>query len=381
MLYRQAGTLRRWGKVEFQLVGNNLQVRYSNVKFQNNATALTAAEQTNAYFTANGYSSTESISDVTLNYSLTGAVGPSLVLVDISTLRMGIGTTSPTQTLTVSGTAQITGALYDSSGDAGTAGQVLSSTSTSTDWVNANTLVAGGLIDADGDTQVQVEEGTDDDAIRFDTGGTQRAVITAAGNMGIGTTAPNAPLQLAKAAANRKLVLYETTNNDHQFYGLGINGGVLRYQVDNLSSNHIFYAATNATTSKELMRVKGSGVIQFSDYGAGSLSTDASGNLSVSSDERLKNIQGNFTKGLQAILALKPINYQWKEISGLEQEGTYSGFSAQNVQSVLPEAVGTDKKGYLTLSDRPLIAALVNAIKELSAEVEELKAEIKTLKQ
>ena len=46
-----------------------------------------------------------------------------------------------------------------------------------------------------------------------------------------------------------------------------------------------------------------------------------------------------------------------------------------------PEAVGTDKKGYLTLSDRPLIAALVNAIKELSAEVEELKAEIKTLKQ
>ena len=80
-------------------------------------------------------------------------------------------------------------------------------------------------------------------------------------------------------------------------------------------------------------------------------------------------------------MALKPINYQWKEISGLEQEGTYRGFSAQNVQSVLPEAVGTDKKGYLTLSDRPLIAALVNAIKELSAEVEELKAEIKTLKQ
>ena len=122
-------------------------------------------------------------------------------------------------------------------------------------------------------------------------------------------------------------------------------------------------------------------MIQFSDYGAGSLSTDASGNLSVSSDERLKNIQGNFTKWLQAVLALKPINYQWKEISGLEQEGTYSGFSAQNVQSVLPEAVGTDKKGYLTLSDRPLIAALVNAIKELSAEVEELKAEIETLKQ
>lgn len=205
--------------------------------------------------------------------------------------------------------------------------------------------------------------------------------LLANGNVGIGAISPNAPLQLAKAVANRKVVLYETANNDHQFYGLGINSGVLRYQVYNLGSNHIFYAANSSTTSKELMRIKGSGVIQFSDYGAGSLSTDASGNLSISSDERLKNIKGNFTKGLQAVLALKPINYQWKEISGLEQEVTYRGFSAQNVQSVLPEAVGTDKKGYLTLSDRPLIAALVNAIKELSAEVEELKAEIKTLKQ
>ena len=80
-------------------------------------------------------------------------------------------------------------------------------------------------------------------------------------------------------------------------------------------------------------------------------------------------------------MALKPINYQWKEISGLEQEDTYSVFSAQIVQSVLPEAVGTDKKGYLTLSDHPLIAALVNAIKKLSTELEELKAEIENLKQ
>ena len=66
--------------------------------------------------------------------------------------------------------------------------------------------------------------------------------LLANGNVGIGATSPNAPLQLAKTAANRKLVLYETANNDHQIYGLGINSGVLRYQVDNLSSNHIFYA-------------------------------------------------------------------------------------------------------------------------------------------
>jgi hypothetical protein len=80
------------------------------------------------------------------------------------------------------------------------------------------------------------------------------------------------------------------------------------------------------------------------------------------------------------ILALKPINYRWNALSGLEQEELYIGFSAQNVQSVLPEAVGQDQKGYLTLSDRPILAATVNAIKELNAKNEALEAENKKLK-
>lgn len=58
----------------------------------------------------------------------------------------------------------------------------------------------------------------------------------------------------------------------------------------------------------------------------------------------------------------------------------YSGFSAQNVQSAIPEAVGSDKKGFLTLSDRPILAASVNAIKELNAKNEALEAENKKLK-
>ena len=43
----------------------------------------------------------------------------------------------------------------------------------------------------------------------------------------------------------------------------------------------------------------------------------------------------------------------------------YFGFSAQNMQTAIPEAVATDTRGYLTLSDRPILAALVNAFKDL----------------
>jgi len=54
--------------------------------------------------------------------------------------NVGIGTTSPSQTLHVSGSARITGAIYDSNNAAGTSGQVLSSTGTGTDWVSLSEI-------------------------------------------------------------------------------------------------------------------------------------------------------------------------------------------------------------------------------------------------
>ena len=83
--------------------------------------------------------------------------------------------------------------------------------------------------------------------------------INPTGQVGIGTSNQNAPLQLANTLANRKLVLYDTFNNDHQYYGFGIQSGTLRYQVDATTSAHIFYAATSASASSELMRLTGTG--------------------------------------------------------------------------------------------------------------------------
>lgn len=78
-------------------------------------------------------------------------------------------------------------------------------------------------------------------------------------NVGIGNGTPNAPLQFANNVANRKIVLYQGPNNDHQFYGLGVNNLVFRYQVDATTADHVFYAGASTTTSNELMRIKGNG--------------------------------------------------------------------------------------------------------------------------
>ena len=79
-----------------------------------------------------------------------------------------------------------------------------------------------------------------------------------------------------------------------------------------------------------------------------------------------------FLTGVDALRGIAPINYQWNEHSGLETNGTYVGFSAQNVQQFIPEAVGSNRSGMLTLSDRPILAAVINATNEQQAVFDEL---------
>ena len=95
--------------------------------------------------------------------------------------------------------------------------------------------------------------------------------------------------------------------------------------------------------------------------------------MNTKSDERLKDIKGNFVKGLNAILGLKPINFTWKKETGMESESINSGFSAQQVREFIPEAIKEDDKGILSIADRTIIATLVNAVKELNDKVTELQ--------
>lgn len=93
--------------------------------------------------------------------------------------------------------------------------------------------------------------------------------ITGTGNVGIGNPVPHAPLQFANTLVNRKIVLYELNNNDHEFLGVGVQSNILRYQVPNISSDHVFYAGTSSTTSNELARITGTGdiVVASNIYG------------------------------------------------------------------------------------------------------------------
>lgn len=122
------------------------------------------------------------------------------------------------------------------------------------------------------------------------------------------------------------------------------------------------------------IEISGAQAVKFPAYGAGTITSDASGNLTSVSDERLKIIHGKFSMGLAEVLGIHPILYSWHARSGMETEHVYAGLSAQNVQEHIPEAVGMNKDGFRSLDDRALIAALINAVGELNAKVELLQS-------
>ena len=103
---------------------------------------------------------------------------------------------------------------------------------------------------------------------------------------------------------------------------------------------------------------------------------------SVSSDIRLKNIGGYYSKGLKEILRLRPVNFRYKEENplGLPSDTTQIGFISQEVQEVFPESVREGKMGYLDFNMHPINIAMINAIKELSIQNRALKVEIEALR-
>ena len=79
------------------------------------------------------------------------------------------------------------------------------------------------------------------------------------------------------------------------------------------------------------------------------------------------------------ISSLNGFTYKFNETGGslgFNTEITYVGVSAQEVQEVLPEAVkpAPSDSNYYTVQYEKLVPLLIEAIKELKAEVNELKS-------
>ncbi|MDD3965414.1 MAG: tail fiber domain-containing protein, partial [Candidatus Moranbacteria bacterium] len=95
------------------------------------------------------------------------------------------------------------------------------------------------------------------------------------------------------------------------------------------------------------------------------LATD--GTITCSSDERLKKNIVSMTDSLSAVMALRPVEYNWKYQNDSETKNF--GFIAQEVESVLPRLVITDENGYKELNTIGLVPIIAQAVQEQQTQI------------
>ena len=94
----------------------------------------------------------------------------------------------------------------------------------------------------------------------------------------------------------------------------------------------------------------------------------ASGNITAYSDQRLKTSIETIPDALAKVAKMRGVNFTMKDTGARS-----TGVIAQELQEVIPEAVHTNDDGYLSVAYGNLVGVLIEAIKDLTEEVEHLK--------
>jgi len=206
------------------------------------------------------------------------------------------------------------------------------------------------------------------------------------GNVGVGTTTP---IEKLHVVAQHMLVEFDpdavySTKNTGTGKGYELIG---TYQGWDNSAIYIGGYNTNHTGNNyddaDKIICGGNTV---GNVGIGTLAITAT-SFNVSSSERFKKNISPLEYGLDAVLKIKPVKYQYN----FEKSGLYTiGFIAEEVSEVIPEVVSHQNENHKVVSREEGIpvsmdyskmsAVLVNAVKEQHSKVQVLKSNNEALK-
>jgi len=318
-------------------------------------------------------------------------VGGSTTMTLENNNRVGIGTTSPAYKLDVNGTGRFSSTL--------TAG---------------TNMYLGGLIYHSGDIDTFFGFPSND-TFKIRTNNSDRMYIDSSGNVGIGTTSPASQLGSIKvldisSTGNGEIIL------DHTDAGVSSDIGLYSWNRNNDHLAHIKASCDGATdsafisfhtqatggsfanaASNERMRITSTGNVGIGtsapayqlQLSLNSAAKPSSSLWTVVSDSRVKENIRDYTTGLEAILKIEPKLYDYNGKAGFEKTKDNIGIIAQDMQDIMPETIktyntklnedDTEDTELLNFDGHAVTFALINAVKDLKAEIEELKNRIQTL--
>lgn len=167
-------------------------------------------------------------------------------------------------------------------------------------------------------------------------------------------------------------------NVDLDLLGSGQNGIIVTGEI---------YAGSKTAQSKVLHKGLTTESVQFGSFGVGTAASGTTGEIRATnnitayySDMRLKDKLYNIPGALYKVMMLNGFFFTPNQVAqnlGYEYKREV-GVSAQEVEAVLPEAVAPApiSDEYLTVRYEKLVPLLIEAIKELKQELDELKARV-----
>jgi len=238
----------------------------------------------------------------------------------------------------------------------------------------------------------------------FPTGGTARNIIlqlstsgifpATAGNVGIGTATPSGKLEVSSSSGSPQASLIQTTEDGYsrlRMFSVHSSG----HYFDIAASNSDYVNGLGFTLKKDYFNFYNSLVGNFMSFviEEGLLSDNILGaiaatptfpyvlnvggpvrceSLSQYSDNRFKQNIQPIAQGLDKILQLKAVSYDWKKnVEGFKftDQSRQIGFLAQELENVIPEIVSTDSKGFKSVDYSKLTVVLAEAIKEQQSQI------------
>lgn len=223
----------------------------------------------------------------------------------------------------------------------------------------------------------------------------ERMRITSAGNVGIGTFTPTYKLHVNESDTAVGLSnIVGLTSQSGGVFAIGVSDKSLANPIWNITtgSNEQLAFLVGATEKMRITSAGNVGIGILSPSYQLQLSTDSAAKPStntwtIASDERVKTITGNYTKGLDAICALRPIIYEYNGKAGFTVDGKENiSIIAQEAIEHFPECVGTfnakleetdeQETELYNWNGHAITFALINAVKELNAKVIALEAQL-----
>jgi len=214
--------------------------------------------------------------------------------------------------------------------------------------------------------------------------------LTDAGNLGLGTTLPGARMEILAGNNAEFIRLNNSTTQPFKIiFGNNLAGvsnpdGVVYFEI---AGSETYVMGGHVVPDGNLNRDLGS----WPNHMWNNLYVDNVYVNSVSdwvsnlwySDKRFKKDIEPINSALSDVLKLKPVKFNWKanEFPNKHFDNKrHIGLIAQEVEEVYPEIVNTNDEGFKSIDYSKLAPVLIKAVQELNSKIEQLEKENKEMK-